>query len=227
MFCKIWNAITGKRHRRVRLVPSSDALPGLWRDAGESVPQANLRALSGAPTEVLMELCDDYWNSYLDDGDHSSVVRDSRICQSALEELASRGPEVIAWARARLRHAGYDARGDAARLFGKLCTRHIHGCDLDACVADLSRLAVRPWEEDTKETEANTAALTALASIRSPRAIPALRQILTSPEWQDDELPWEAAEVLGEIVGVSFEESEDPVEAAREWLRNSRGTDAA
>lgn len=79
-------------------------------------------------------------------------------------------------------------------------------------------MATRPIEEDTKEVEANAVALGALSRIGGPRIIPTLREILTSPRWEQDDLSWEAALILGVILRVPFDESKDPVASAREWL---------
>jgi HEAT repeat protein len=72
---------------------------------------------------------------------------------------------------------------------------------------------------DSKEAQANTAAVIALGKIGDRQGVAALRQVLTSEELADDDIQWDAAEALGQIVGESFTDEDEPVSAAREWLR--------
>jgi len=217
------------RKQTLRRIPSSEKLPSLWPASSNPVEaRPDLGVLQGASTQALEELCDDYWRSFDSESDgeadEAAVVRDSIVRSEALKELATRRGQSLAWACKRLRHPEHFARRDAAWLVGELCSRNPQDCDLDAVIGELSRLATRPIEEDTKEAEANAVALASLSRIGGPRIIPTLREILTSPRWEQDDLSWEAARILGVLLNVPFGESEDPVASAREWVAlNSDG----
>ncbi|AMV37759.1 HEAT repeat domain-containing protein [Planctomyces sp. SH-PL62] len=211
----------------VRFVPSSEKLPGLWSDSTnnlfETRPDSSL--LPGASTEALEELCDDFWNSFSpgfeEDTMEATVVTDPNVHNAAIEELASRGLQALPWARSRLRHSCHLAREGAAWLVGELCSKHPLDDEVDAVIGELSDLATRPIEEDTKEVQANALALVALSKIGGPKIVPTLRRILTSPEWEQDDLIWQSALILGIVLDLPFGESQDPPASAREWLTSN------
>jgi hypothetical protein len=205
--------------------PDSPDLPTLWNRNEGSRAKSNLAVLDGASTDTLQSLCDGYWNSFLDEeksDDDSTVIRDGNIPIRALEILKMRGAEVLPWARERLTHRGYDAREHAAWLIGELAAKGLLGSERDAVAKQLAELATRPWEEDPKEIQANDSAVMALRRIGGPICISTLKKILVSPEWDQDDLQWNAAEMLSEVVGQPFMQSEDPVRAAKEWAKNSK-----
>ncbi len=86
-------------------------------------------------------------------------------------------------------------------------------------------MATRPVSDDSKEAQANTAAVIALGKIGDRQGVAALRHVLTSDEWTDDDIQWDAAEALGQIVGEPFADGEKPILAAREWLMIIRKRD--
>lgn len=207
----------------VRCVPSSERLQDLWPDTANAFEtRPDLSVLSNASTQVLQELCDDFWASFApefeEDGRKSAVVCDPTVCDRALKELAASRLDALAWARSRLRHPETLARASAAWLVGELCCKHPQDCELDLIVGELSALATRPIEEDTKEVQANAVALAVLSRIGGPRILTTLRQILTTPAWEQDDLSWEAARLLGIYLNVPFGESQDPVASARAWV---------
>ena len=172
-----------------------------------------------------MGICDAYWNSFLEQSDvapedafSQSSVRDTNRYVHAINELANRGPAIVDWAIARLRHPGYDAHEQAAWLVGELGSQGHLGEVRESVIEELNWLASRPIEEDTKEAQANTAAVSALQKIGDSRAITAYRHILTAPEWDADDLQWCTADALGQLVGESFMDCKDPVTAAKDWL---------
>jgi hypothetical protein len=179
--------------------------------------------LSAASTDVLTLICDQNWDSFLQESYDDNVVmfRDSTVCRTALDILRQRGAEVVGWARERLRHPGYDAREDAAYLLGVLAGDGKLGSDQAAVAAELALLATRPWQEDTKEIQANTAAMSALHMIDGEICLATMRQILTSPEWDNDDIQWEAASILSDLTGQSFMEGGNPVQVAKDWLRRN------
>jgi hypothetical protein len=197
-----------------RLVPSAEALPELWRDS-----EARLDVLDDAPTQVLTTLCDDYWDSFLPANDEESVIRDSRVHYRALEILAARGNEALRWARQRLTHTGYDAREDSASLIAQWAERDLLRPDKDAVARELVTLAVTPPEADSKEAQAASVALHALSIIGGPHCMAAVREVLTSSAWDEDDNQWECAEILSGLTNQPFMDSEDPVAAAKSWLK--------
>lgn len=219
MFRRILDTFFASRRPSVRLVPSSERLPQLWRQPERGHPVPDLLVLRDADTDVLKSLCDQYWNSFLEDFDDDTVIRDSRICQSALDLLVDRAPEVISWACQRLNHPGYDARESAAWLLGRLAENGRLGSSEGVVAHELAALATRCWEEDTKEIVANAVALRSLQKIGGPVCIETARRILLSPEWDDDDLQWDAAEVLAAATGERFMEADDPVQTSKEWSR--------
>lgn len=75
--------------------------------------------------------------------------------------------------------------------------------------------------EDGKEFEANCAAIMALHQIKTDEAIEALKRIVTCPLWDEmggDDCQWEAASALSERVGQPFMVSDNPVQAAINWV---------
>jgi hypothetical protein len=174
-------------------------------------------------SEALMQICDKYWYSLSnperpDDAFSPPALHNYNQYVNAGNELGTRGSEILPWSLARIRHDDYFAREMAAWLIGKLGLRGELGEQLDHAVHELSWLATRKWVDDTKESVANTLAVEALGRIGDRRAIPALRELLMSPAWENDELPWAAADALGMIVGESFRHGEDSAVAARAWL---------
>ena len=204
-----------------RFVPSSPDLPELWPDSGTG---ANLDVLDTASTTTLTQLCDDYWNSFLDDGD--SVVRDSRVQRRAMEIIATRGTEAVSWARQRLAHDGYDAREDCASLIAELAENDELGNEKAAIARDLVTLAVTPPKDDTKEAQAAGVALRALSVIGGTECMAAVRQVLTSPDWDDDENQWECADILATMTSEPFMDAEDAVAEAKAWLNANPQTEA-
>jgi HEAT repeat protein len=173
-----------------------------------------------------MSRCDKYWDglSAIHDERNADRVRlEYAHYVSAVNELSRRGREVLEWARLRLEHKEYDAREQAAFFVGELarCGK-ISSEELPDLIEALSKLALRPWREDTKEAQANTAAIIALRKTKDPRAVPALVQIVMSSQWENDENAWEAACALGDLVGQPFAKAADPLRAARTWAESTR-----
>lgn len=206
-----------------RFVPASPDLPELWPTSGTA---PRLHVLDGASTKVLTALCDDYWNSYLATNDDESFIRDSQVHQRTLEIIATRGNEGLKWALERLSHAGYDAREDSASLIGQLAENDMLGDDKEAISGELLKLAVTPPREDTKEAQAASVALRALSIIGGAACMAAVRQVLASSDWDDDDNQWECAEMLAELTNESFMDTEDPVAAAKSWLDANPENDA-
>ena len=214
MFRQLWARLFGRPRTAARLACDAEV-------SGHAVAATGYEL---ATATKLMALCDNYWDSFADP--HRALSPDDiglRYAQyvNAVNELARRGREILPWARARLKHSEYDAREQAAFFIGERALRGQLQDELTGVISELSELAVRPVEEDGKEAQANTAAVSALAKIGDKRAIKPLRHILTSTEWEVDDLAWEAACVLGSIVNERFAQAENPVQAAREWLRRS------
>jgi hypothetical protein len=167
----------------------------------------DMGALSSAE---LMALWDRYWNSPV--ADYAEFVR-------ACNELAGRGPEIRDWCRRLLTHPDYAARETGAFLLGQLGRRGQLGDAVEAVVDELGALTRRPIEEDCKELQAVDAAINALGEIGRPSAVPHLRAlILSEDEFLAGDCQWDAAEVLGRLVGQPFGDAPDQVQAAREWL---------
>lgn len=226
MFRRLWQKLFGKPtssnsiQQSARLAIDADAA-GTTRGTG---------SLQQVPARKLTAVCDSYWEALArpregtlaDAVSSADGTRAYNDYVSAINELANRGPEILQWAAARLMHPESDAREQAAFLVGEIAARHEVGENRDQIVKSLCKLAIRPMEEDGKEVQANSAALTALAKIGDRRAIVAIERILNSPEWEDDEIQFDAAESLGQLVGESFENNDDPVAAARQWLKTHR-----
>lgn len=205
------------------IVPTSAKAPGLWPAGFSEKPKPLLSALTAAPADALMDLCDDFWKSLSPEFAASipegiRVIRSYETFVAAFNELCGRGPEGIPWARERLTHPEYDAREAAATLLGALAKRGLLGNLADAVACDLAALAERPWEVDTKEVQANDAAIHALATIGGPIAIETMCRILKSSLWNEDDLQWSATQVLAQLTEHPFMEAEDPVRAAKAWL---------
>lgn len=227
MLRRIINFFRSHPIKEVRYVPSIPDLPSLWSDYDGDNREPNLAALDEASTDQLTQLCDDYWNSFQTDDDlDQMIIRDSRVHRRALELLAGRGSESLSWACDRLKHPGYDAREDAALLIMQLAQSKQLGAHAEAIGNELVALALRAPEEDTKEAQAASAALIALSVIGGPACMKAVRGVLTSPDWDEDDNQWQATEILAEITGESFLKAEDPVAAAKAWLAGNCGTDA-
>jgi hypothetical protein len=165
-------------------------------------------------------MCEGIWNSYLgdDDDDDAAVTRDSQVHQAVLSELSKRGPESVVWAIRQLDHRAYEAREECAELLRTIAKSEGLGGHLARAVSALEKLALRPVEEDNKEAVAATTALYALDVIDGEACVRAARRVLTSPEWDDDDNQWTAAELIERHTGRSFMDSEDPVAAAKNWI---------
>ncbi len=173
-----------------------------------------------------MDYCDAYWQQLADEESGKTIESSERIqsnySQMARVELGSRGQESLQWAIDRLSHSDYFARETAAGLVDTLAKKQLLGPHRKTAIRALSELATRKWEEDTKEIQANDVAVSALATIGDRECIPAIRTILYSPYWTNDDLSWSAAEALSQIVGESFMETDSPVDAARNWLKKNQ-----
>ena len=139
----------------------------------------------------------------------------------AINELWNRGTEIREWARELLTHVDFDAREAGAALLGRLAERGLLGDQEEEIIAELGSLIQRPIEEDMKEMQAVDTAIRALRHIGSSHGIVYFRYILfsTAPEHLGT-TQWAAAVELSKLLGETFTASADPVEAAREWLRN-------
>jgi hypothetical protein len=227
MLRRILNLFRQRPRREVRYVPSIPDLPSLWHGGSLEKREPNLAALDGATTDQLTRLCDDYWDSFLLDDDlEQQIIRDGCVHRRAMELLAARGSESLSWARARLAHRGYDAREDAASLIMQLAQSKQLGQHAEAIGDELVVLALRAPEEDTKEAQAASAALMALSVIGGAPCMKAVRGVLTSSEWDEDDNQWQAAEILAEMTGEPLMEADDPVVAAKAWLDRNPGTQA-
>ena len=203
----------------VRCFPAIPDLPSLWRARDGDRPRSNLAVLDTASTGQLTRLCDNYWDSLRDDKDlDGPTVRDASVRCRALELLATRGGECLSWARARLKHPDYGAREDAATLIMQLAESNQLGAQAEAVGEELAALALQVPAEDTKEAQAATAALDALSVMGGPACWKAVRGVLNSPEWDQDENQWQAAEMLAEMTGEPFMAATNPIIAARQWL---------
>ena len=85
--------------------------------------------------------------------------------------------------------------------------------------SELASLATRRWVDDRKEVQANTAAIRALQMIGGDTCLATMRQILTSREWNNEDVQWDAARIFSDLIGQQFIESSDPVQAAKDWIR--------
>jgi PBS lyase HEAT-like repeat len=184
-----------------------------WFKNKQEPPDMN--ALS---SEKLMVICDRFW--YPGTGDYGEFVL-------AYNVLATRGPEIRDWCRRLLTHPDYEAREPGAFLLGQLGFRKQLGDAVEAVIAELGALTRRPVEDDCKETQAISAAITALAKIGDPAGIPHLRAVLFSNDkYIVGDTQWTAADALAQLVGQNFMDRPDPVEAARVWLLSHPHGDA-
>ena len=222
MLRQFWNAVLRRRRKTVVYVPDSDQLPALWPRQSIDHPQPNLSVLSATSTQVLTTLCDSYWNSFLNEcEDDVVIIRDSTVCRRSLDILGERGSEALGWARERLKHPGYDAREDGACLLGVLAAKGALGSEEQAVAAELALLVTRPWKEDPKELQANTAAMAALHMIGGDRCLATMRHVLASPEWDNSDIQWDAACILSDATGQHFMETSNPIQAAKDWSRSN------
>lgn len=217
MWQRIMALFGGPKPKSYRFVPSSSDLPELWPQ-GANKPQ--LEVLDNAPSPILMAICDDYWNSFLGEADDDSFIRNSSVHRRAIEILATRAGDALPWARQRLSHPGYDARENIASLIAQWAETGSLGHEKEATARELVTLAITPPREDTKEAQAASMALRALAVIGGPHCLAAVRHVLTSPDWDRDDNQWDCAEILAESTGEPFIQSDDPVWAAKEWIEN-------
>lgn len=224
MFRRIWNSVFGRRPKSTVIHLSTEQMPASSAEVAGTEAQPS--GFTETPVDTLTAICDAYWNSFLDDSNvapedafSTSSVRDYNQYVNAINELSVRGPEILDWAIARVRHVGYDAREQVAWLLGALASKNQLGEKRQTVIDELTWLATRSIEDDTKEAQANSAAVIALGKTGDLRAVTALRHILTVPEWDPDDLQWEAAEILGELAGESFMDCDEPVAVARDWLQ--------
>lgn len=176
---------------------------------------------SESSTNELTRICDDYWNGVQPDGkltDYGEYVR-------AINELHARADEVVNWSIERLSHKDYEAKAQAASLLGTAAVKNqlsqLSPEERKKVIAVLRQNAIKEPEADGKEVEANDAALDTLAVLSTPDAISACRTILTSPEWNNDDLQWHAMEVLGKVSNKDFHLASAPIEEARQWLTHN------
>ncbi|MCG6155237.1 hypothetical protein [Rubinisphaera margarita] len=223
MFRRIFDLFRPYESKPRRFVPSSPGVPDLW-PANGTTPRLN--TLDEASTTALISLCEDYWNSCLCTNEDEPIIRDSQVHRHALEIISKRGNEGLAWARESLSHAEYEAREDSVWLISQLAENDRLGDDKEAIASELVTLAVTPPQDDTKEAEAAAVALRALSVIGGSAILAAVRQILTSSDWDDDDNQWECAEILAELTNETFMETEDPVAAAKAWLSANPGNQA-
>lgn len=193
------------------------------KDAGPLHSERTAADYSTVTTADLMRICENRWAGRYDwEGLIPPGASPEGLPGSieAQNELGKRTKEVLQWAVENLRHQNYDAREACAWLVGEAAKRgEISDDQLGSVIETLSALALRSWKDDPKETQANAAAILALGETNDRRVIPTLAAIVTSPEWDNDDNSWDAACMLGKLVGEPFEESEDPKGTARKWLK--------
>lgn len=226
MFRRLWNSLFGRQPKSIVVhVPRENIPVRRASDAEISGDETQSTGMADMSVASLTAICDAYWDRLINgphvppqDAFSASEVSTYNQYVQAMNELGTRGPEILEWAIARVRHSEYDAREQAAWLLGELATRNQLGDKKPSAIDELTWLATRSVEEDTKEAQGNTAAVLDLGKLGDRRAVVALRHILTSPDWDDDELQWDAAGTLGNLLRESFAKSEDPVAAAKAWL---------
>lgn len=206
-----------RRRKSKRFVPSSRNLPGLW---SPDSTDARLDLLDSASTEVLTELCDDYWSSFrvAKTAFDEVVIRDSRAHRRVIDIIGARGADALSWAHQRLSDADYFAREDAAGLIYQWARDGQLGSSTEAVAAELLTLAVTPPEEDCKEAQAASVALLALSVIGGSACRDAVRHVLSSADWDDDDNQWMCVKILAEAENQPFMDADNPVVAARRWL---------
>lgn len=197
----MWRRLFGGPRRRTGVEPE------WWR----------VEAYPSLSVERLTEVCDAYWDDRpLSDG----RVPSHGHMRSAVAELAIRGTEVQRWAVSHLSHPDYDAREQAASILAGLADRHLLTGRDSEITARLSELALRPWGDDTKEVQANCAAVWTLGKIGDKVALSTFRRLLLDDGWwSDDEIRWNTAEALAAATGEPFMSADDPIAAAVEWLK--------
>jgi hypothetical protein len=203
-------------------IPTSEKIPGLWPAKKTLDTRPNLDVLNTASTEGLMDLCDQYWNSFDKEAEWDGpVVRSSEVKNCAVRILMDRGPKVTKWAHARLKHHDYFAREDAASILCEQAKVGTLGSATDGIAEDLAKLAVRPWQDDTKEVQANSAALMALEVIGGPHCQRAIRDLLTSGNWDQDDIQHDAMCMLEKMTGQLFQSESSPILAAKSWVADN------
>lgn len=167
---------------------------------------------SALTSSELMAICDRFWEP-------ASIEYGEFV--SANNELWKRGgPEIRDWCRKLLIHPDYWARETGAGLLGELAQRKQLGDGVQQIIVELGALARRVPEEDCKEAQAVDVAVDALAKIGHADGIPHVCAVLFSEdEMLGGDSNWSAAEALGTLTGQSFMGEDDPVEAARAWVR--------
>ena len=216
MFRRILDLFRRAGPKRHRVIPSSPEIPELWSGADAS---PRLGVLDDAKTRVLTALCDDYWDSFFAVNDDELFIRNSDVHRRALQIIVQRGNEAISWARQRLSHPNYEAREDSAALIAEWAENEMLGSEKADIAKELAILAVTRPKEDTKEAQAASVALRALSCIGGPQLMTAVRQVLTSNDWNEDDNQWECAEILAGITNEPFMHAKDPVMAAKMWLQ--------
>ncbi len=211
-----------------------DAPVSHQRDADRRAEAAD-SAPDSIPTRELMATRDRYWSRLAQDSAalDQETWRAFRVRYNeyvrALNALGNRGPEVRDWARGLLVHPEYDARESGAWLLGALGSQGQLGEAVESVIDELAALIDRPFEDDfPKEAQAINVAIMALGRIGDPKGVPILRRVLFSARREHrGDTQWEAARVLGKLVGESFTNASDPVSAARDWFLKHEETDHA
>ena len=212
------------------------------RNAEISGGRMEATGFEGTAIDELVAICQDYWDYPLRPAERptASSAELARAIMSelksrtsegtkrynryvaAVNELGRRGPEIRDIARGLLRHPEYEAREQAAFWLGELGARGELEEPISDVIDELGVLAHREVGEEVKERQAIDAAIRAIGRIGDTSGIGVLREVLFSTRWyHEDDTKWSAAEALGKLVGRDFMTEEDPVEAAREWLRTN------
>ncbi|MEO1237877.1 MAG: hypothetical protein AAFX76_13920 [Planctomycetota bacterium] len=199
-----------------------DLPPRLGTDTSVSGDTPPPSPLAHLPSAELQSICDDFWQSLGTSANDTRLRYDRYV--HAVNALAECDASIFDWVFERLEHPKYDAREQAAFLVSRLADRNQIPVSQRNPLEDRLRvMALRPWQEDTKEVQANTSAVSALAALGGKVATDTLKEIVESERWDDDDLSWDAACELGRLVGQPFAESDDPKMAARTWLSDSYG----
>ena len=196
--------------------------PRLGVDAAISGDVSPTSPLGHLPLAELQSICDTFWQRLSASASNVRPEYDEYV--HALNALAERDASIFDWVFERLDHPEYEAREQAAFLVSRLAHRdQIPTSQREPSVRRLRAMALRQWQEDPKEVQANSSAVFALSALGGDTAIATLREIVESKHWDEDDLSWDAACELGRLVGQPFAESEDPKMAARAWLSNPSG----
>lgn len=177
-------------------------------------------------SQALMDLCDRYFLTHEEvEAEQKGTPgfqyrkRDYTTYVGAINELTKHGTEIREWARKLLTHPDYDARELGASLLSVLAERRQLGTVEDLVVDELCMLATRPIDYDGKELQAVSAAIGALGKTGNRHSIPTLMKVLLDPSDSDNQS--EAAHALGKIVHVTWDETNDLVANALQWLKDN------